>query len=56
MAAEGKLRPLPGGVVWIDLYNGTALRNIVGTILARYNASNHYYIGLTEIIWKQKPR
>ena len=46
MFAEGRI-PLKGGV-WIDIYNQTTNERVSGTILARIDRCNYYYV--TELL------
>ena len=46
MFAEGKI-PIRGGA-WIDIYNQSTNPDIAGTIIARIDRCNYYYV--TELL------
>lgn len=46
MLKQGKIPPLHG--VWVDAYNHSAKGKIAGTIMARIDASNNYFVTVLE--------
>lgn len=46
MLKQGKIPPLHG--VWVDAYNHSAKGKIAGTIMARIDASNNYFVTALE--------
>lgn len=46
MLKNGKIPPLHG--VWVDAYNHSAKGKIAGTIMARIDTSNNYFVTTLE--------
>ena len=46
MLKQGEIPPLHG--VWVDAYNHSAKGKIAGTIMARIDASNNYFVTALE--------
>ena len=46
MLKDGKIPPLHG--VWVDAYNHSAKGKIAGTIMARIDTSNNYFVTTLE--------
>lgn len=46
MLKQGKIPPMHG--VWVDAYNHSAKEKIAGTIMARIDASNNYFVTALE--------